>query len=210
MLEHYIPLPTEIDYTVAAEMCQDEYETYGGPFVQIMREELNISSPRSLRDEYVRRATAEVARRVDDGLYPHYAMTHSFARGMRVGYKMVDMVHQQPVYFYDILRVLHNSIAIQSHMDDISWHHDGSNLEDIGEKGLDLIGENAALHVHEWAKDMTPETRLQELIERGAGAVVLGAYALQMNNNIEYINRYIENIDFTSELNDIRPGDTGE
>jgi hypothetical protein len=209
MSENYIPLPTESDYIAAAQLCQEDYEKYGGPWVRTMRDELYISSPRTSLDEAINRATAEIARRVDDGHYPYYQMTHSFARGMKAGYRMVHLVHRQDVSLSGLLNLFRNSVDVQP-QDGLLLEQGPGNLEEIGKTGLEMMGEEAALYVHAWAKDMTRETRLQELIERGAGTVVLGAYALHVDQNIGFINSYLENMDITSELDDILASDTGE
>jgi hypothetical protein len=210
MPESYIPLPTESDYVAAAELCQEDYDTYGGPWVRMMRDDLYISTPRSMTDDAINGATAEVARRVDDGFYPYYQMTHSFARGMRAGYRMVHLVHKQPVSLHGLLSLFNTSVDVEPQQNGLLLERGSGNLEGIGKTGLEIMGEEAASYVEAWAKDMTPDNRLQELITRGTGAVVLGAYALHVDQNFNFIKTYLENIDITSELDDILASNTGE
>jgi len=210
MPEKYIPLPKVTDYTAAAELCQEDYDAHGGPWVRTMRDELSIGARPSMTDYVINRATADVARQVDDGFYPYYQMTHSFARGMRAGYRMVHFVHEQPVSLHGLLNVLHTSLDVEPQQNGLLLERGAGNLEAMGRTGLEIMGEEAASYVESWAKDMTSENRLQELITKGAGAVVLGAYALHVDQNFEFIKAYFNNIDISSELRDILAPDTGE
>ncbi|RWZ78811.1 MAG: hypothetical protein EOT05_03630 [Candidatus Microsaccharimonas sossegonensis] len=209
MLEHYVPLPTEHDYLAAAEICDEYYHVYGGPWVSLMRDELDIAQPRSEDEQWRRVVTASVALNVENGRYANYQATHSFARGMRAGYQIIDLVHPQGINLYHLTHLLQMGMGISSYKDG-TLVKGALRLEKVGKTGLQIAGSHTTKMIEAWAKDMTREKELQKLFTRGTGAVIMGAHALHVNENYAIINDYIKQTDIASEIEAMLTSDTGE
>lgn len=209
MPESYVPLPTESDYFAAAELCEEDFQEYGGPWVRLMRDELYITQPRSESEQARRVLTAKVAINVEDGRYENFQATHTFARGMRAGYRIISLIHPQGVSMAALTNLFQTGVGL-SHDAEGELKEGSLNLEKVGETGLDIAGEKTTKMIEMWAQDMTREKGLQRLFTNGAGAAILGAYALHVNENYGFINAYLKQTDFTSEIEDILASDTGE
>lgn len=209
MLESYNPLPRENNYLAAAELCDEDFQKYGGVWVRLMSDELYLTQVKTESEIGRRALTASVAVTVEEGRYPYSRATHTFARGMRVGYRMLPLVHPQDIGMLELTNVFTTGVNLTREFDG-EIEKGALDMRKVGETGLDIAGEDAVRVIASWAKDMTTDAYLQRLFMQGTGAALLGGYALHVDQNFNYINTAVSQVDFTSEINDILAADTGE
>jgi hypothetical protein len=209
MPESYNPLPTESDYLAAAELCDEDFKKYGGAWVRLMSDELYITQVR-VESEVERRAlTASVAQSVEEGRYPYMQSTHTFARGMRAGYRMLALVHPQGIGVHELTNMFTTGVGLTKEFEG-EIEKGALDMQRIGETGLDIVGEGTTQMIESWAKNMTHDTYLQRLFVRGTGTALLGGYALHVDQNFDFINSYRLQVDLNAAIDDILASDTGE
>jgi len=212
----FYPNPTEQEYAGAIAAQTAAFNEKGGIWVAMMKYERSVRPGGALY--HIMGASALVARHVepevDEGAPydPYLGITHSFKRGMLTGFGTVELVHADTVTTGEILRtmVVTGVSAVEGSNEYASKFLSQETLQEIGRRGLRLIGSESREIVETLANEVTVDYEKREAFKLGYGTVMHIADALHIQYNMQQHDLFVSSDDWTSELEDISRLNTGE
>jgi hypothetical protein len=209
-------VPNEDEYLAAVVKLAAAAESFGGMKEYLREYEFLGSSDQSEIARRHIRAAGEIALRLEpkskEGVVADrmfMTITHSFKRGLITGTQLTDIVHDEYVPDLLVLHRLDKGIRrnIGEDKDDFV---DGLGMLTWGQMGLELMGEEAVSFLDDLANDVAELPEHRSLYKLAAGAAVLTAYSLIVDQNITSVTRYFSQNDLSKELRELTDSTTGE
>lgn len=210
------PVPKEDDYLNAVLELSAEAEKLGGMNAYLRDYEYRGASGESERIQRHIKAAGAIALRLEpksdkmvvyDRMF--MAITHSFKRGLITGTKLTDIAHGQLIPDALVLHRLDKGIRSTVVMDE-DGYVDGLGMIPWGQLGLDTMGEDATSFLTDMANDVYERPEHRALYKLGAGAAILTAHCLVVDENLTSVKRYFHRYDPSKELGELIDSTTGE
>jgi hypothetical protein len=170
-------IPTEEDYVTRAALVDKEFDARNGAWYSYHKEAvLDIPAKPTVRAFYanlssVARLVEPISNDEHKPIDPSFAATHAFRAGMWTSGHVLRHVYNGKLKYEDALGALCNSVPFPAYSGKYEYETNGKYLMDLGELGLEKVGNETEGYIEKWGKEIVHEPTARQYYALGVGAV---------------------------------------